>query len=1072
MEPFTLPLESVQQFRATAAKWSAMDKILAPNQMGHEEDTGKTKRGDGQTPWPDLPYYNPSGDDAFNSLKNTYANNLVTAVAAIGATPTTLLIDEDTNLAVGVTIPATLTLERKNGAAIVFATNGSMKFEGIGVRGDEQGLFNVSAFPPLLWVNQGQVTLATDTINSAAHGFVTGAQVRYQLVGPTAVAIGNLTADGLYYVIRIDADNIKLASSYANAIAGTAIDLTDGGTETFYLIASPVAWSGTDYASELRTDVFNTGDTSQSKRVEFASAALGGKTALLLVAPGVMTKQTTPSNGHSLRFLPGDHQSTYTQAAFDDRGAYNIGSRSRVDREPGAVFFESDQDFNTRLISSTKGASHSIVQGMHFKGQEALFDGIDGGVAFDDAEFCHILDNFFDNCESYLASFVSTGSAVGATRFCSIQRNILKNTATQILFFAGGEHIDIIDNIVDLFGYAWDATFGIIDIEPNKPVERVKHLRIWGNRFDTREFVSAGVSRFILVQGVNTAGFSDISVRNNRCIANDIGSLLTPNSVHGIEITGAEAVEVDGNYCQGIHQTGIAISLTQCRNGVVSNNVGVSNGLIYIQACNGIIVNNNRAIFVGVGVERGHIDESPELEHPLSGIVGAICTFSYSGYADQKGRIYPFQAGQFVELNTNVFVIDEIDFTSPFDTYRTATLTVAPGYTGSYTVAAADVNTGTNEIGITSHGWLTGAAIHYLKASGAIGGLGNGSTYYWISTGANTGKIAASYADALAGTAIDLTSAGTDGHVFQLCLTEFSYGNTYDSNEMPDGIIFARIRDGVPPSVDITAPKPIIENLVAARETENADHGVTYMGSAAMGTIRIPTSIRDGKEFSIIAGAGGAKVMGFGTSISNLGAASSDWGAIQSDDEGASLKGKMVNGVFTAIATQGTWNVLDLTGSTLINAIDVGRVAGGTVSGWEQDTLFTGGSDSNWSAYTADLSMCDTPAPNAVYETFRNAHTSFDYDWTGLDNTKAHVVRLHIVEGNAGAVITEEGVIDITINGRVVEQNFSFFPYGVQTVAILEYRVPAGTTTINVDVSGPAASFAAKLSGIELYELV
>jgi len=37
-----------------------------------------------------------------------------------------------------------------------------------------------------------------------------------------------LTDGGTYYVIRIDANTLKLASSYANAIAGTAIGITSG----------------------------------------------------------------------------------------------------------------------------------------------------------------------------------------------------------------------------------------------------------------------------------------------------------------------------------------------------------------------------------------------------------------------------------------------------------------------------------------------------------------------------------------------------------------------------------------------------------------------------------------------------------------------------------------------------------------------------------------------------------------------------------------------------------------------------------------------------------------------------
>ncbi|TDH35732.1 hypothetical protein E2A64_10370 [Pseudohoeflea suaedae] len=69
------------------------------------------------------------------------------------------------------------------------------------------------------------VNSTTETATSTAHGLTTGTSVY-----PTT-SVNGLTAEQFYYIIRVDADNFKLATSFANACAGTAVDLT--GTTNF-----------------------------------------------------------------------------------------------------------------------------------------------------------------------------------------------------------------------------------------------------------------------------------------------------------------------------------------------------------------------------------------------------------------------------------------------------------------------------------------------------------------------------------------------------------------------------------------------------------------------------------------------------------------------------------------------------------------------------------------------------------------------------------------------------------------------------------------------------------------------
>jgi len=72
------------------------------------------------------------------------------------------------------------------------------------------------------------VIAASDSIVYADHGLVTGDPVTYSSDDANNVIVG-LTDSTLYYAIRVDEDTIKLASNTSNAIAGTAVDITDVG---------------------------------------------------------------------------------------------------------------------------------------------------------------------------------------------------------------------------------------------------------------------------------------------------------------------------------------------------------------------------------------------------------------------------------------------------------------------------------------------------------------------------------------------------------------------------------------------------------------------------------------------------------------------------------------------------------------------------------------------------------------------------------------------------------------------------------------------------------------------------
>ncbi len=86
----------------------------------------------------------------------------------------------------------------------------------------------------------GGVNLTTNAVYSAAHTLATGLLVRLT-TGTTLPAGLALATD--YFIISVNANEVKFASSLANAQAGTAVNITDRGTGTHTITAEALAAS-------------------------------------------------------------------------------------------------------------------------------------------------------------------------------------------------------------------------------------------------------------------------------------------------------------------------------------------------------------------------------------------------------------------------------------------------------------------------------------------------------------------------------------------------------------------------------------------------------------------------------------------------------------------------------------------------------------------------------------------------------------------------------------------------------------------------------------------------------------
>jgi hypothetical protein len=126
----------------------------------------------------------------------------------------------------------------------LFKYGGASKFSA-------QAVYDVTAVPAAAVITTANITISSDPdhpsqFHKTAHGLVTGMVVQATTAGTLAVP---LVVSTNYYVIKIDADYFALAASYADAIAGTKIAITNVGVTSTTLTPTALAASVTFYKS-------------------------------------------------------------------------------------------------------------------------------------------------------------------------------------------------------------------------------------------------------------------------------------------------------------------------------------------------------------------------------------------------------------------------------------------------------------------------------------------------------------------------------------------------------------------------------------------------------------------------------------------------------------------------------------------------------------------------------------------------------------------------------------------------------------------------------------------------------
>jgi hypothetical protein len=168
---------------------------------------------------------------------------------------------------------------------------------------------------------------AADTVYDDRHGLQTGDAIHYAagITSPDAnYVIGGLTADTIYYAIKVDEDLFKVAANATDAGNGVAIDITQATTSGYYFQrASDAAYDNYNVVAELGDDLyFNVDDQSGG---EFA---LCGNT-------NTYNADRILSEDNAAYFRPSDYgyQDFYTAVTTSGAGTVRFDTRDHAQSE-------------------------------------------------------------------------------------------------------------------------------------------------------------------------------------------------------------------------------------------------------------------------------------------------------------------------------------------------------------------------------------------------------------------------------------------------------------------------------------------------------------------------------------------------------------------------------------------------------------------------------------------------------------------------------------------------------------------------------------------------------------------
>jgi hypothetical protein len=731
-----------------------------------------------------------SGGGSSASLSATYSNSLATAISAIGATKTTLLVDADTTCSTALTVPSTLILRIAGKSQITKAASCTIAFQGIGLENplSQDPVFTSftagditwtgSTYPAVISAKLWNSADVMANVHQADSAFLAKKVTIKAFPGDFATTVTTLTSGHNLYFTKGDYTS-SVATLNATLMWLESDTHVYGDGQTATKLHGPTAVScdrifGVSGMNSIGQDGYNENieisdlelvndDATKSYPDTGAAAILLGNCTNCHVRR--VTIKDYPAYGVYIGGFP-SQKKTFTDGSITI-GTGNIAITAHGRSTGDATTISTTGVFPTPTAGQTDldtlyhGRTYWIIKvdANNIKLAQSKANALAGtAITYSSAAGggTHSIDGFQPNASS-------------------IEDNVFDNVRGQNVGFLNGKNITISRNLIinpQLDKSAANIT--LIDIEPNSDDEICEDLAIINNTIDSRSAQQA--HNGLLVQaGGNTNGCVRGIISGN-IITGPTNSRLSA----GITVSGTSGFLVYGNNVSHTGQTGLVVYAS--RTATVQNNIleqtGGNDAAMRVYNTANSVFDGNKVIDDrpgGAAVASRLIEDETTWEINSTGT-----TVERKSNGTFSGSVFlGFFAGLNVNINGSTYAINTITSSSVITT------TSSVGTLVFKTLASGtDINTGTDTFTSTAHGFANGCKLRYQAGSGAIGGLTDGTDYYVVSTAANTFKLSAT----LGGAAIDITTTGTGNQLFHPVMTSIFSSNEYTNNRIPQGI--------------------------------------------------------------------------------------------------------------------------------------------------------------------------------------------------------------------------------------------------------------------------------------------
>ena len=286
--------------------------------------------------------------------------------------------------------------------------------------------------------------LATDTIVKSAHGLTTGQAVQYSRASGTSIE--GLDEGGFYFVIRTDAGNFKLATTLANANAGTAVDLVAVGAGTSHTVTPVTTWK-----SNL---------TFTSK---YTGASIYASTFSTQWGDANLFDAGPSTNGVHVVVRDADGAISGVVGTVLERWE-NLSTSPTATKYDGSTNFIVDvleQNSSWIAVSTAKSV---LIAATTFSSGATLTSGSDGldETEISVGDLAAGYDLYVDSSEVDI-SFVIQGKAKGTTLANYIIDNICEVRRDCVAFISPELSDTTVDNIINFTGTLSSSTFAVVD---------------------------------------------------------------------------------------------------------------------------------------------------------------------------------------------------------------------------------------------------------------------------------------------------------------------------------------------------------------------------------------------------------------------------------------------------------------------------------------------------------------------------------------------------------------------------------------------------------------------------------